>query len=121
MERIIEVTLAEIFGFSIPVILIPHKQINELVNEDPFASIDVHKNIRFYISFFKEPLTTKSTVPYISKDNSFKIIGIKNNIIISVFDITTSNTPKGMEDLEKLFGKNITTRNWNTIQKINYC
>ncbi|MDO9157115.1 MAG: hypothetical protein Q7U17_09590, partial [Sediminibacterium sp.] len=63
----------------------------------------------------------KLTLPYISKDNSFKIIGTKNHIIISVLDITTSNTPKGMEDLEKLFGKNITTRNWNTIQKINNC
>ncbi len=121
LERIIESALTENFGFSIPVILIPHKQINELVNEDPFASIDVHKNIRLYISFLKEPSITKLIVPSISKDNSFKIIGTKNNIIISVLDITTSNTPKGMEDLEKLFGKNITTRNWNTIQKINYC
>lgn len=121
LERIIESALTENFGFSIPVILIPHKQINELVNEDPFASIDVHKNIRLYISFLKEPLKIKLIVPYISKDNSFKIIGTKNNIIISVLDITTSNTPKGMEDLEKLFGKNITTRNWNTIQKINNC
>jgi uncharacterized protein (DUF1697 family) len=121
LERIIESALRENFGFSIPVILIPHKQINELVNGDPFASIDVHKNIRLYISFLKEPLTIKLIVPYISKDNSFKIIGTKNNIIISVLDITTSNTPKGMEDLEKLFGKNITTRNWNTIQKINNC
>ncbi len=121
LERIIESALTENFGFSIPVILIPHKQINELVNEDLFASIDVHKNIRLYISFLKEPLTNKLAVPYISKDNSYKIIGTKNNIIISVLDITTSNTPKGMEDLEKLFGKNITTRNWNTIQKINNC
>jgi uncharacterized protein (DUF1697 family) len=121
LERIIESALTENFGFSIPVILIPHKQINELVNEDPFASIDVHKNIRLYISFLKEPLTIKLTLPYISKDNSYKIIGTKNDIVISVLDITTSNTPKGMEDLEKLFGKNITTRNWNTIQKINNC
>jgi hypothetical protein len=46
---------------------------------------------------------------------------VKGKIIVSVLDITNSNTPKGMEDLEKLFGKNITTRNWNTIQKINNC
>lgn len=121
LERIIEATLAETFGFPIPVILIPHKQINELVNEDPFVKIDLHKNIRLYVSFLKEPSTTKLKLPHISKDNSFKIIGTKNNIIISVLDITTRNTPKGMEDLEKLFGKNITTRNWNTIQKINNC
>jgi uncharacterized protein (DUF1697 family) len=92
-----------------------------LVNDDPFAGIDVHKNIRLYITFLKEPSTTKLTLPYISKDNSFRIIDIKKDIIISVLDITTTSTPKGMEDLEKLFGKNITTRNWNTIQKIHNC
>lgn len=121
LERIIELALRENFGFAIPVILIPHKQINELVNDDPFASIVVHKNIRLYVSFLKEPSTTKLKLPYISKDNAFKIIDIRDKFIVSVLDITTSNTPKGMEDLEKIFGKNITTRNWNTIEKINNC
>lgn len=121
LERIIEMALTEHFGFPIPVILIPHKQINELVNDDPFANVEIHKNIRLYVSFLKEPSTTKLKLPYISNDKAFTIIGVRNKFIVSVLDITTSNTPKGMEDLEKLFGKNITTRNWNTIQKINNC
>ncbi len=121
LENKIETVLAKSFGFAIPVILIPHKQINELVNDDPFASIEVHKNIRLYISFLKDTPKVKLTIPYISNDQAFSIIGVKGKIIVSVLDITNSNTPKGMEDLEKLFGKNITTRNWNTIQKINNC
>lgn len=119
LERIIELALSEHFGFPIPVILIPQNQISELVNEEPFARVEVHKNIRLYVSFLKESSTTKLKLPYISKDNAFKIIGVKNKMILSVLDITASNTPKGMEDLEKLFGKNITTRNWNTIQRLN--
>jgi uncharacterized protein (DUF1697 family) len=121
LERIIESALAENFGFPIPVILIPQKQITQLVNKDPFAGIDVHKNIRLYISFLKDTPKVKLAIPYISNDQAFSIIDVKDKIIVSVLDITTSNTPKGMEDLEKLFGKNITTRNWNTIQKINNC
>jgi uncharacterized protein (DUF1697 family) len=103
------------------VILIPQNQISELVNDDPFASVEIHKNIRLYVSFLKEPSTTKLKLPYISNDKAFTIIGVSDKFIVSVLDITTSNTPKGMEDLEKLFGKNITTRNWNTIVKINNC
>ena len=121
LQRIIEMALTEHFGFPIPVILIPHKQINELVNDDPFANVEIHKNIRLYVSFLKEPSTTKLKLPYISNDKAFTLIGVRDKFIVSVLDITTSNTPKGMEDLEKLFGKNITTRNWNTIQKINNC
>lgn len=121
LERIIELALRDNFGFLIPVILIPHKQISELVNEEPFARVDVHKNIRLYVSFLKESSTTKLKLPYISNDKAFTIIGVRDKFIVSVLDITTSNTPKGMEDLEKLFGKNITTRNWKTIQRLNNC
>ncbi len=119
LERMIESALNENFGFPISVILIPQNQINELVNDDPFANVEIHKNIRLYVSFLKEPSATKLKLPYISIDKAFTIIGVRDNFIVSVLDITKSNTPKGMEDLEKLFGKNITTRNWNTIQKIN--
>ncbi|MDP3392542.1 DUF1697 domain-containing protein [Sediminibacterium sp.] len=121
LENKIESVLAKSFGFAIPVILISHKQLTQLVNKDPFAGIDVHKNIRLYISFLKDTPKVKLAIPYISNDQAFSIIGVKDKIIASVLDITTTNTPKGMEDLEKLFGKNITTRNWNTIQKIHNC
>ena len=121
LERTIELALSEHFGFPIPVIVIPQNQISELVNDDPFANVEIHKNIRLYVSFLKEPSTTKLKLPYISNDKAFTIIGLSDKFIVSVLDITTSNTPKGMEDLEKLFGKNITTRNWNTIVKINNC
>ena len=121
LERIIEMALRDNFGFAIPVILIPQNQISELVNDGTFANVEIHKNIRLYVSFLKEPSTTKLKLPYISNDKAFTIIGVRDKFIVCVLDITTNNTPKGMEDLEKLFGKNITTRNWNTIVKINNC
>jgi uncharacterized protein (DUF1697 family) len=119
LENKIESVLAKSFGFNIPVILINHNQLTKLVKKDPFAGINVHENSRLYISFLKDTPKVKLTIPYISNDQAFSIIDVKDKIIVSVLDITTSNTPKGMEDLEKLFGKNITTRNWNTIQKLN--
>lgn len=39
--------------------------------------------------------------------------------IPSVVDLRDSRTVKTMEDLEKRLGKDITTRNWNTITKLN--
>ena len=46
------------------------------------------------------------------------IIEIKQKAIYSILDISISKTPKGMDALEQLFGKGITTRNWNTINRI---
>lgn len=118
LEAKIESELEKYFGFSIPVILLPQQQIIELVKQNPFAAIEVHPHIRLYVSFSKKLPSVQIALPYLSADNAFSILSIQNDTIISVLDLTTSNTPKGMDDLEKLFGKNMTTRNWNTIQKL---
>lgn len=52
------------------------------------------------------------------EDSSYKILDITNNAIISVLDISIGKTPKAMASLEKIFGNEITTRNWNTIKRI---
>ena len=118
LEKKIETLLLKAFGFSIPVILVEQPQLTELIQQDPFAGVDVHKNIRLYISFLKELPTKIPKLPYCSADQAFTILHVEKKVIVSLVDITSSNTPKGMEDLEKIFGKNITTRNWNTVQKL---
>ncbi|OFX45650.1 MAG: hypothetical protein A2X13_07075 [Bacteroidetes bacterium GWC2_33_15] len=118
LEHKIERFLSQSFGFPVPVILRTRKEISDLVNENPFVTINVHKDIRLYVSFLKNTPEIELTVPYFSEDKTFKIISIQNKTILSVLDLTATNTRKGMDDLEKLFGKNITTRNWNTVKKV---
>ncbi|GGH26172.1 DUF1697 domain-containing protein [Sphingobacterium alkalisoli] len=118
LEHKIETFLSQSFGFIIPVILRGQKEISDLVSENPFATIDVHKDIRLYVSFLKNTPEVELTLPYFSEDKTYKIISIQNKTILSVLDLSTTNSPKGMDELEKLFGKNMTTRNWNTVQKV---
>lgn len=118
LEQRLEDYLSQSFGFPIPVILRTQKEISDLVDENPFATVHVHKDIRCYVSFLKNTPTLALPLPYTSADNSFRIIAIQNKTILSVLDLSATTTPKGMDDLEKLFGKNITTRNWNTVVKV---
>lgn len=118
LEHRIEGFLSESFGFPIPVILRNRNEISDLVDENPFVTINVHKNIRLYVSFLKNTPEIELSTPYFSDDKTYKIISIQNKTILSVLDLRITNTPKGMDDLEKLFGKNITTRNWNTVKKV---
>lgn len=118
LESQLESFLSEVFDFSIPVILRNRRQIIDLVESEPFRNLIVDKDIRLYASFLKNTPDIKFQVPYYSADKSYRIISIEKNTILSVLDLKTTNTSKGMDDLEKLFGKNITTRNWNTIKKI---
>lgn len=118
LEQKIEKSISSHFGFSIPVILRTRKEICDLVDENLFEPVNLHKDIRLYVSFLKEAPKLQPTVPYISEDKAFQIISIRDKTILSALDLSVTSTPKGMDDLEKLFGKNITTRNWNTIRRI---
>ena len=42
----------------------------------------------------------------------------KKRVIVSLLDLSIAPTPKAMEALEKKFGKDITTRNWNTVVRL---
>ncbi len=118
LENKIEDFISKSFGFPIPVIIRTRKEISDLIDENPFEKINAHKDIRLYVSFLKDIPKVDLNIPYFSEDKTYKIILIKDKIILSVLDLSTTSTPKGMNDLEKLYGKNITTRNWNTIKKV---
>ncbi|MEM9676159.1 MAG: DUF1697 domain-containing protein [Cyclobacteriaceae bacterium] len=121
-ERVLESTvteqLASHFGFSIPVLVRQAEAINTIIQRDPFQDVEVTKDTRLYVTFLPETSTADLTLPWTSEDGSFRILEIQDNMVCSVLDLSVTKTPKGMEALEKLFGKQITTRNWNTLLRI---
>lgn len=118
LEEKIRVKLESAFGFPIPVLMRKAEDIHALIAAKPFEGIKVHKEIRLYVTFLTEVPDHHLPVPWISPDGSFRLLGIKNREIFSVLDISTYKTPDAMKILEQSFGKDITTRNWNTIEKI---
>ncbi|MEX0289587.1 MAG: hypothetical protein AB3N14_10805, partial [Flavobacteriaceae bacterium] len=61
----------------------------------------------------------KMSLTWDSEDGAYRILEHQNKNILSVLDLSVSQTPKAMEILEKAYGKQqITTRNWKTIERI---
>lgn len=118
LESKIEAHLRQAFGFPIPVLLRDFEEISTMVKSNPFEHIEVTDDTRLYVSFLKNAQKNNVALPYLSRDGSFQIIAIIEGTIFSVLDLSKGKTVKGMDDLEKLFGKEITTRNWNTIIKL---
>jgi uncharacterized protein (DUF1697 family) len=118
LEKVIAEMLDKHFGFSIPLLLRNAEDILFIRNADPFKGIEVTKDTRLYVSFIKREPASSLMLPWISKDNSFRILDCANKAVFSVLDLSVTQTVKGMETLEQLFGKDITTRNWNTVVKI---
>ncbi|MGF1636130.1 MAG: DUF1697 domain-containing protein [Cyclobacteriaceae bacterium] len=106
------------FGFEIPTMVRTESDINELTAASPFASIEITSDTRFYVTFVRNMPPTAQQMPWESPLSSLKIIRADNKMVCSVLDVSKSSTPDAMGILEKLYTKDITTRNWNTILKI---
>ena len=106
------------FGFPIPTILRTAASISRLVKQDPFGNVLLTKDTRLYVCFLPVAVDAGLSFPWTSEDNSLEIIGNLDKTVLSVLDLSLAPTPKTMAVLERYFGKDITTRNWNTIQKL---
>ena len=118
LEQEISVKLETVFGFNIPVLIRNSDEILKIIDSNPFENHQLTKDKRFYISFLKNEKEVNLKTPWISDDNSFEILSADNKSILSILDISVTGTPKAMGSLEKLYGKDITTRNWKTMLRI---
>ena len=118
LEKTISEHLEKVFSFPIPTILRKSEMIYGLLDINPFKDVILTKDIRLYVSFLRKDTETDLKMPWTNDDNSYKIIGKSDKTILSVLDLSVSKTPKGMEALERYFGKDITTRNWKTIKRV---
>ena len=118
LEKLISVKLEKTFGFPIPTIIRNAKTINQLFSDAPFSEVNITKDIRLYVSFLKNEQEQNLDLPWNSSDNSYCILENRDKTILSVLDLSVSKTPRAMKVLETYFGTDITTRNWNTIERI---
>ena len=118
LEKMLADHLSHSFEFPIPVLVRGVADIKNSIHAAPFKNIEVHKDIRLYVTFFKEIPAKTMDFPWVSDDGSFQILLVKNKMVFSVLDVSQTKSTDAMNVLEKIFGKQITTRNWNTLLKI---
>jgi uncharacterized protein (DUF1697 family) len=116
----IEMELKKKFKKDIKIILRSRDDLKKLQKAEPFKSIKITPDIRRYITFLPEKTNAKEiTIPYSSEKGEFRIIESTPLEVFSVIDLSKGKgTVDYMKFLEKEFGSKITTRNWNTIEKV---
>ncbi len=118
IENVITEHLENYFGFPIPVIVRKAETILGMIHRNSFKKIDISKDSRRYITFLKTEIGVDIDLPWTSPDKSFQILENKAMNVLSILDLSISKTPKAMEVLESFFGKELTTRNWNTLEEL---
>lgn len=114
----IERQIAKTF-MDVSVVLRTRRDLQKLLDADPFKRIKVTPQTRLFVTFLSEKPRSKLKIPYLSPDRSFKILRRSNHEICSVLTLGPqwSKNLRQMDILEKEFGKKITTRTWNTVRK----
>jgi uncharacterized protein (DUF1697 family) len=109
MEAVIEYAWPVKLGFTSTTIIRSREQLHALVAQDPYKGMTHKRETYLFVTFFKQ-------LPTVHPDNFYSNLGV--NALCSIIDTTTAKTPDFMSKLERQFNKNITSRTWNTIQRI---
>jgi uncharacterized protein (DUF1697 family) len=119
LKSSLEDVLQKEFGFQIEAFIRTEKEIRDLIQSDPFSGITITPHTRLYVTFLNALPTSTLALPYTSPEKDFTILRVTKREVISVLTLSEKRgTVDAMEILEKEYGKQVTTRNWNTIQKI---
>lgn len=120
LTQSIEQTIRKTFGLDVSVILRTRRNLQQLLEANPFRGIKVTPQTRLFVTFLSNKPKTSLKIPYESADKSFRIIRLTNREVCSVLTLGPQwgKNLRQMDILEKEFGKRITTRSWSTVARI---
>lgn len=118
LEEMIEDAIFRRLGFKSSTIVRSESQLNGLVTKDIFKGYEHTKEINLAVTFLKRKPTATLSSMRMSESTGYKILGMYDQAVFSVVDLTGTKTPLIMSRLEKEFGKEITTRTWKTVERI---
>ena len=115
----IEQKLQSEFGLHMLVILRSREEIQALVASKPFRNVSMTRQTRLHVSFLPTGLEQGLKISQGLNRPEFKVRRASQGEICSSVEVSPQcGTTDLMKELEKQFGKNITTRTWNTVERI---
>jgi uncharacterized protein (DUF1697 family) len=115
LEEKAEAAMHERLGQAFLTIIRPVEALRELLTSDPYRAYRVSPKAKRIVTFVKARPTAKLKLP-VEVDGA-RILAVKGSEIFSAY-LPTPKGPVFMSLIEKAFGKELTTRTWDTIAKV---
>lgn len=115
LECELEAAMQLRLGRSFPTIVRRVSDLQALIERDPFARFVLSSAHKRIVTFLKSAPTTRMKLPI--ELGGASILAIDGREVLSAY-VPTPRGPVFMSLIEKHFGKNITTRTWETIRKV---
>ena len=118
MESKIEAAFPEKLGFNSTTIIRSKRQLQTLVEQDPFKGAEHTRKTYLTVTFAKNKLRMKLKVPHTPDARDYRIVALYDREICSVMDLDSATAPNLMPWVDREFGKEITTRTYQTVFRI---
>jgi len=114
LEKKLESAMQKDLGRVFQTIVRPQADLIELIEADPFSRFKVPKNAKRIVTFVRDTPKAKLKLPHLFE--GVHIFAIQGGEILSAYE-PHPRGPIFMSFIEKTFGKDITTRTWDTVKK----
>ena len=114
LERKCEAAMHKALGRSFHAFVRPVSHLRELLTTDPFAAHGVPAKAKRVVSFLREAREPRVALPLAQHESA--VLCMIGREVFSAY-VPTDNGPVFMRLIESTFGKDITTRTWDTVAK----
>jgi uncharacterized protein (DUF1697 family) len=110
-----EAALMKRIGKSFPTIVRRVSALRELLESDPYRAFQLAPGSKRVVTFLRTPAKSKIALPI--ELHGARILTVVGTEVLSAY-VRTPKGPVFMTLIEKTFGKEVTTRTWETVQKL---
>lgn len=115
LQQRAEAAMQEHLGRAFPTIVRPVEYLRKLLVTDPYKPFKVSPQAKRIVSFLRGRPKEKIKLP-VEQDGA-RILTMQGGEVFSAY-VPTPKGPVFMTLIEKAFGKDVTTRTWDTIAKV---
>ena len=114
LQRKAEAAMNEHLGRSFFTIVRPQEELIALLQADPFAAHELPKDAKRIVTFLRGPHEGKLKLPM--EVDKARILAVQGAEVLTAY-VPLPGDPAFMRLIEKTFGKDVTTRTWETVKK----
>ncbi len=114
LERKAEAAMEQAMGRSFYTIIRSQQHLQELLADDPFPALGAPATAKRVVSFLRAAPASGTALP--PPMSGARVLGVRGREVLSSYE-PSADGPVFMRLIEKTFGKDITTRTWDTVRK----
>lgn len=114
LERKAEAAMEQALGRSFYTIVRSQQHLKDLLADDPFPRLGTPAGAKRVVSFLRAAPPPATPLP--PPISGAQVLGVLGREVLSAYE-PSADGPVFMRLIEKAFGKDITTRTWDTVRK----